>query len=177
MPAFAIRPALEMMTATRFPNIAARMPCMKGHAEAMTTMLRGTTRIIREAIERAGPTFLEVVRDQNAALGAEIGAFLSERYALGEGVEAALKLVQLQIIPFDIRMRVLECGDDRAVFEKLACPMWDVFRSEGVDYCDAICLAATEGAVRVIDEDLRARLQRRPDSNKYCVKVIERRNP
>jgi len=139
-------------------------------------MLRGTVRIIRRAVERVGEEFLDDVRAENERLGTEIGRMLLERYPLSRDIEGAVRLIELQIIPFDIKMRVLERGKRRALMEKLTCPLWDVFQCEGVDFCDVLCLPATRGAVRVLDPDLEVGLSRPPGEGCYCVKFVEKVN-
>ena len=163
----------ELLLAMRFPYVLQGVPCARQHTLAIKAITCGTVRMMRYAESALGGQFLDEVRRVNEQLGAEIARHVIEKYQISRNLTGALKLIQLQIIPFDIRMKVIRIGRREFEIEKTKCPMWEVFVSEGRLYCEAICLAATRGALHELKPCLRVSFSRPPDASNLCRKLIE----
>lgn len=163
---------VERFIATKLPSVAAHGLCLKKHDDLIETLIVGTSEMLKRLHERFGDEVYRIAEQANYELGQALGERLKREYGLGGAVKEALALIQMQIIPFSIEMRVLSESDDEVTFEKTHCPMYDAFRRHGVDYCDLICMAAARGALAALSPSLRLELTRRPGEGHYCQKRL-----
>ncbi|MBM4080162.1 MAG: hypothetical protein FJ278_10725 [Planctomycetes bacterium] len=165
---------LERLIATKLPWLAAHGLCLKKHGDLIETLIAGTSEMLKRLQARFGDEVYRITERANFELGQALGERMKREYGLGGTVKDGLTLIQMEIIPFGIQMRVLLETDDEVTFEKTHCPMFDAFRRQGVDYCDLICMSAARGALATLSPSLRLDLTRRPGEGHYCQKRLHR---
>lgn len=163
---------LEKFIATKMPSLASRGICLKKHNEAIEMLFDGITRWIIGLEDKFGPEALEILKEAQFQLGREVAERMKEEYKLGNSIDDALDLMWMLIVPFGIKMKAKKIGEDRIREEKLACPIFDVFRRHGVDYCDLLCISLGNGWLFAINPNLKFELVRRADKDHYCIKDI-----
>ena len=162
----------EKLIATRLPGVASRGICLKKHDEAIDMLFDGITRWMMKLQDQYGPSSLEFIQKIQFDLGREMTEQLKREYRLGSTITDALDLMWLLIIPFGIKMKAQQIDDGRIREEKLACPIFDVFRRHGVDYCEELCVSLGNGWLSAIDPSLKFELVRRAGKDGYCIKDI-----
>ncbi len=167
-----MRRALEKFVATRMPDLASRGICLKKHDEAIEMLFDGITRWVIRLQSEFGPEVLEIIREAQFQLGREVAEQIKEEYGLGNGIDDALDLMWILIVPFGIKMKAEKIGSGRIREEKVTCPIFDVFRRHGVDYCDLLCVSLGNGWLYAINPNLKFELVRRGGKNHYCIKDI-----
>ena len=163
---------LEKLVATRMPSLTSRALCFKKHSEAIDLLLDGITRWLIRLEDRFGPEILEVIREIQFEVGRETGERMKKEYKLGDEIADALNLMWMLIVPFGIKMKAERIGEGHIREEKSACPIFDVFRRHGVNYCDELCISLGNGWLNAINPNLKFELVRRGDKDHYCIKDI-----
>lgn len=132
----------------------------------------GITRWIIRLENQFSPDFLEIIKDAQFELGREMAERMKEDYKLGGDIGDALDLMWMLIIPFGIKMKARRIDEGRVREEKLAYPIFDVFRMHGVNYCEELCLSLGNGWLYAINPNLKFELIRRGGKDHYCIKDI-----
>lgn len=164
--------AMEKFIATKIPGVAAKGICTKKHDEAIEFLFDGITCWLIELEKRYGSECLSIIRDIQFKLGFETAKELKERYRLSSDINGALDLMWLLIIPFGIRMKAERIDDGRIREEKVACPIFDVFKKYDVDYCEELCISMCSGWLSAVNPNLKYEIVRRGSANRYCIKDI-----
>ena len=154
------------------PSFASRSICLKKHDEAIEMIFDGITRWIIKLRSELDPEALEIIRSTQFQLGHEVAEQMKEEYGLGNEIDDALDLMWILIVPFGIRMKAEKIGSGQIREEKYACPIFDVFRRHGVDYCDLLCVSLGNGWLHAINPNLKFELVRRGGKDHYCIKDI-----
>lgn len=163
---------IEKFIATKMPGIASGAVCLKKHDRAINILFDGITRWLIMLENKYSPDFFEIIKDAQIKLGYEIAKQLKDEYQLGNDITDALDLMWMLIIPFGIKMKAKKIGEGRVREEKLACPIFDVFRKHGVDYCEQLCVSLGNGWLKAINPKFKFELVRRGDNDHYCLKDI-----
>lgn len=164
--------SLEKLLASRFPRAAAKAPCLKKHDEAIAYLLEGFTRWMAAMEHQYGPDYREVIKKTQFAVGQSMAAKIKQEYTLGDDLEAAITMMWMFIVPFGIHMQVTKINEGRLREEKTRCPIYDVFKEVGVEYCDELCLSMTSGWLAALNPDLHFEMVRKAGKDHYCIKDI-----
>jgi hypothetical protein len=168
-----LRSALEKFMATKMPNFASKGICLKKHDEAIKMLFDGITRWIIRLQNEFGPEALEIIiKNTQFQLGREIAEQIKKEYRLGNEIDDALDLMWILIVPFGIKMKAEKIAKGQIREEKLACPIFDVFKRHGVDYCELLCISLGNGWLHAINPNLKFKLVRKGGKNHYCIKDI-----
>jgi|GEM_PF-4124767 len=165
-------PSFEKFVATRLPSVAARGVCMKKHDLAMRYVLEGFFTSAQALEARYGEEYRSILWKTQYDLGFRIASEIKKDYRLGDDLDAAIDLMWMLIVPFGIRMKTSKCGPRCVREEKLQCPIYDLFKSMKVNYCNELCLAMTSGWLAAINPNITFQMVRMPDSEQYCIKDI-----
>jgi hypothetical protein len=163
---------LVKFIATRTPRVAAKAPCLKKHDDAIAYLLEGYTSSLKAIEKQCGPSYREVIKKTQFELGRKIAEEIKKEYQLGDDVNAAITMMSLFVVPFGITMKVTKMSEGHMREEKTFCPLYNVFKEAGVDYCDELCLSMTKGWLSAINPDLTFIMVRRAENNHYCIKDI-----
>lgn len=167
-----MRTFVEKFLTTKMPGLASKGICLKKHEEAINMLLDGIVRWIIRLESRFGPEVLRIIKEVQFELGREVAEQIKEKYQLGNEIDDALDLMWMMIVPFGIKMKAEKIDEGRIREEKLACPIFDVFRRHGVDYCDSLCVSLGNGWLYAINPNLKFELVRRGGRGHYCIKDI-----
>lgn len=163
---------VEKFIATKMPGMASKCICLKKHNKAINVLIDGITRWLIRIEEQFGPDSLKLIKNVQFELGREMAEEIKREYKLGSDITDALDLMWMLIIPFGIKMKAKRIGERRIREEKLACPIFDVFRKHGVDYCDELCISLGNGWLYTINPKFKFELVRRGNNDCYCIKDI-----
>lgn len=163
---------LEKFIATKMPGLASKAVCFKKHDRAISALIDGLTRWIIKLEDKFGPDALNIIKEAQFELGREMAEKIKKEYKLGDDITDALRLMWMLIIPFGIKMKSKKISERRIREEKLACPIFDVFKSHGVDYCEELCISLGNGWLNAINPALKFELVRRGGKDHYCIKDI-----
>ena len=164
--------SLEKFFTTKMPGVAARGVCLKKHDDAIEILFDGLTRWLINLEKQYGADCLEMIRNTQFEVGVEVGKQLKEEYKLGSDITDALDLMWMLIVPFGIRMKAQRIEEGRIREEKLACPILDIFRKHGVDYCELLCISLNSGFLYAINPNLKFEIVRRGSKDHYCIKDV-----
>ena len=145
---------------------------MKKHDKAIEVLFDGITRWLITMEKKYGREAINIIKDLQFQTGYDMALQLKEQYRLGNDIGAAMNLMWISIIPFGIKMKVQEIGKGRIREEKLACPIFDVFQMNGVDFCDELCVTFNSGCLHAINANLIFEWVRKPGDGQYCIKDI-----
>jgi hypothetical protein len=173
-----MNPRLEKNLATRFPTAVAKVPCLKKHDLAIRYLIEGFVSYMIEMEKQYGPGYREVFKKTQYQLGRSMGEQIKHDYHLGNDLNAAVDMMWMFIVPFGITMTVTPQGPSRIREEKTRCPIYDVFKKLGVNYCDELCLSMTAGWLAAINKNLRFEMIQNATPTHYCIKeIIDSRYP
>ena len=164
--------SLEKFLASRIPYAAAKAPCLKKHDEAIAYLLEGFTRWMVAMDHQHGPGYREIIKTTQFDIGRSMAEDIKQEYNLGDDLDSAITMMWMFIVPFGIRMKVTKINKGRIREEKTHCPIYDIFREVGVEYCNELCLSMTSGWLAALSPDLRFEMVRNAGKDHYCIKDI-----
>lgn len=165
-------PAFEKYVATRLPPVAAHGVCMKKHDLALHYMLEGFAAYVKAMETVHGDDAKEILRKAQQEQGYRIASIVKTDYKLGDDLDDAIDLMWMLIVPFGIRMKTTRTAPNRIREEKTQCPIHDIFKQMGVDYCNEFCLAMTTGWLQAINPRLTFQMVQNANASHHCIKEI-----